>query len=185
MLKLRFVEQKPDETINGLRSLVLDDAKDNWANLKYGGFDAKDTSYGFADLRMTHLGLTNSTYFGKWGTPAVTSAGTATTWWDSTVHKDSYHLYYGIQNRTATPKIFEAKFYLGGVENAWLDLQEMYGWDIARYYFEQGLTVGPDQSTRAEVTAEATVAARAEILGLVGEILAKRSYIIKYDAPTP
>lgn len=185
MLKLRYLSTRPDAEISRLRNTATADAAENWKNIQYGGFYPKGTQYGFTDLRMTHLGLTNSTYFGKWGTPAVTTAGLPTTWWDTTVHKDSYQLYYGIQNRTSDPNIFEAKFYLGGVETAWLDLQEMYGWDIARYYFEQGLMVGPDQSTKAEVTAESSIVARAELLGIVGETLAKRSYVIKYNAPSP
>lgn len=184
-LKLRFIDQRPDAKIKELRDVAKKNAFDNWKELKYGGFDPKGNEYGFADLRMTHVGLTNTTYFGQWTTPANTSPGAEKTWFDRTVHRDSYVLIHGMFNNTPSPEATEGKFYLGGNDLAWFSLCEVYGWDIARYYFEQGFGVTPDQTFKAVYQVKATIAASAELLGPVGEILAKRSYIIKFDAPTP
>ncbi len=92
---------------------------------------------------------------------------------------------HGMFNRTATPLVTEGKFYLGGNDLAWFNMCEIYGWDIARYYFEQGFAVSTDQTFKAVLQVKSTVTALAEFIGLIGEILAKRSYIIKYHAPTP
>lgn len=184
-LKLRFLEQKPDAQIKALRQVVMDNAADNWKELKYGGFDPKGSEYGFADLRPTHVGLTNTTYKGDWTTPACTSPGAEETWFDVTVHRDSYVLIHGMFNRTSTPLITEGKFYLGGNDLAWFNMTELYGWDIARYYFEQGFAVSPDQTFKAVLQAKSTVTARAEFIGPLGEVLAKRSYVLKFNAPTP
>jgi len=184
-LKLRYLETRPDAKIKELRDVVLKNAQDNWKQLIYGGFDPKGSEYGFADLRPTHMGLTNTTYYGEWTTPALTSPGGENTWFDRTVHRDSYILIHGMFNNTASPQAQEGKFYLGGNDLAWFNLCELYGWDIARMYFEQGFAVSPDQVFKAVLNIKASVAAAAELIGPVGEILAKRSYAIKLHAPTP
>jgi len=183
--KLRFVEERPDNVIEALREATKDNAREYWDAMTFGGFDPVGNQYGFGDLRPTHVGLTNSQYYGQWSTTVVDTAGSETSWFDTTVHEDSYILIHGVFNNAASPKINEMKLFLGGNELPWMNLQEIYGWDIARAYLEQGYSIQPKQSIKVAVTATATVATNSEPLGLVGEIMALRSYLIKYDAPTP
>lgn len=190
--KLTVVTARPDGEIAAVREAAKADASTNWANLEFGGFDPQGTQYGFADLRPTHLGLTNSTYMGEWTHPAM-SSGTAKDWIaERTVHEDSYVLIYGIFYNSASPRITEVKPYFGGVDFAWINIVEMFGLlEEKRIFFEHGgWTVGPKQSLRFQAhnnysTRGTQLPARSEQIGLIGDILAKRSYIIKYDAPTP
>lgn len=183
--KIRFMQESPDALIQAMRQTARQNAASNWTELQFGGFDPHGNQYGFADLRPTHLGLTNSTYAGEWSVTTIAAAGTATDWFNTTVHENTYILIYGCFNNTANPRIAELRFLFGGNELPWSNIQEIWGWDITRAYFEQGWVISPEQAIRGVVTATGACVAQSEKLGLLGEILAKRSYMIQYNAPTP
>ena len=182
--KIRFLSETPDALIAALRRTAQENAATNWSETSFGGFDPQGNQYGFSDLRPTHLGLTNSTYLGEWSTTAVTVVGTATTWFEKTIHKNAYVVVFGIFNNTPDPRVAEMKLTLGGNELPWSNIHEIWGWDIARAYFEQGWIISPEQVFKAQVTARASVVGQTEKIGLLGEILARRSYAIQYNAPT-
>lgn len=190
--KLVLTAARPDANIEATREAVKADARENWKNLAFGGFDPQGTQYGWADFRPTHAGLTNSTYMGEWTHP-VMSSGVEKDWIaERTVHEDSYVCVYGIFYNSASPRITEVKPYFGGVDFAWINLVEMFGLvDEKRFYFEHGgWSVGPKQTLKFTAqnnysTRGTQLPARSDQIGLISDILAKRSYIIKYDAPTP
>ena len=179
------MQESPDALIQAMRQTARQNAASNWTELQFGGFDPHGNQYGFADLRPTHLGLTNTTYFGEWSVTAIAAAGVGQDWFNTTVHENTYILIYGVFNNTPNPRAMELRFLFGGNELTWSQLQEIYGWDITRAYFEQGWVVSPEQAIRAVVTANAVCAAQTEFLGLLGEVLGKRSYMIQFNAPAP
>jgi len=181
--KVRFLSETPDQLIAALRQTARQNAASNWGQLTFGGFDPQGSQYGFADLRPSHVLLTNSTYFGRWSMTTIAAAGTATNWFNTNVHEDCYILVYGFFNNTPTPRVTELKFFFGGNELAWINVHQMWGWDITRGYFEQGWVISPNQAIQAQVTADAACVAQTEQIGLLGEVLCKRHYLIQYNAP--
>ena len=116
-------------------------------------------------------GPSNSTWV--W---SCTTASTWETWVSSGILSDScYIVITGIFNYDAAPDVDVIKITADGVEYPLIDLQELYGWDIAVAYFSHPIIVRPEK--KIHITAKAQTAGQKKI-GLIGYTIAKRSYLI-------
>jgi len=184
MIKM-FDEQDPRvrTMILKLRNKAIIDGKAKWGN-KYGGFDPRDTQFGFGDLRLTHFRLTNVTYKGGWYNLAITSTGNDLTWVNTkTTNEDAYILIYGIGDNSPSPCITQIQFNFGAETGNWTDLSQLHGAERAFMFFEEGWVVSPKTSVTIKYSSTTCQAVNTEYLYLIGEVLGLKSYLIAYDNP--
>jgi hypothetical protein len=170
--------------VNKLRNAALTAAKRRWKDLTYGAFDPSDGQYGWADLRFTHLRLTNVTYKGGWFNLATTSLGNDLTWINGKIlNDDAFVLIYGIGNNAPSPQVTQIQFTIGAEENQWIDLSQLYGAQVAWCYFELGLVINPKTKLTVKYSTMVSIAVNTEYIYLIGDVLGLKSYIISYDNP--
>jgi hypothetical protein len=188
-LRLREVATTPDGAINRMRMLARKVATKEFGAAQFGGFQPRGGEYGFADLRPTHMrvptGYTYVTAFGRWTHPTLAALGAATTWYSTNVHEDAIVLLYGMFNNTATPTITEVYHRLGGEDLPWMNMNQINGQWEPQWYFELGNIIGPRQPMLAQLVATGATAALTEEIGYIGEVCARRRYVIVQSAPAP
>lgn len=187
-LPLKDLATTPDGAINRQRSAARGLAEAEFGGSKFGGFQPRGSDYGFADLRPTHIrvpvGGAYATCFGRWTHPLL-AAGVETVWYNTNVHEDSIVLFFGMFNATAVPTIVEGKHYFGGEDLSWIHLEKLNAMWEPSYYFELGYVVGPKQPVQGTLNANAATVALTENIGYLGEILARRRYMITMSAAAP
>ncbi len=187
-LRLREVATTPDSAINQMRGTAKGIAAQEFGSAKFGSFQMKGSEYGFADLRPTHIrcptAYAYATAFGRWTHPVLTGAA-AVNWINTNVHMDEIVLLYGIFNNTANPTITEMFPRLGGEDLPWVNMQQINGQLEPQWYFELGYVVSPRQPIQIQLTATGNTAALTEEIGFIGEVLARRRYVIVQSAPAP
>jgi len=187
-LRLREIATTPDGMINRMRNLARNLAVKEFGGSKFGGFQPRGSEYGFADLRPTHIrvptGYAYATAFGRWTHPVLAGA-TLTTWYDTNVHEDAIVLFYGMFNNTANPTIQEVQHFLGGEDLPIMHLNQLNGQLEPQAYFELGYVIGPKQPVKAQLDATGSTVALTEEIGYIGELLARRRYLINQSAFAP
>ena len=186
-LRLREVATTPDGAINRMRMLARQVAGQEFGAAKFGGFQPRGGEYGLADLRPTHIRAPDlygfTTAFGRWTHTLL--AAVSTMWYDTNVHEDCIVLLYGMFNNTATPTITEAYHRFGGEDLPWINMGQINGQWEPQWYFELGNIIGPRQPIRGELMATGATAALTEEIGYIGEVCARRRYVIVQTAPAP
>jgi hypothetical protein len=192
-LRLKEVATTPDGAINRMRMLARQVAAKEFGAAKFGGFQPRGGEYGFSDLRPTHIRcpliragtfISNATAFGRW-THGTLNGNTAYTWFNTNVHEDAIVLLYGMFNNTASPTIHTMFPRFGGEDLPFVQLDEAYGMWEPKWYFELGNIIGPRQPIRADLTATGATARLTENIGFIGEVCARRRYVIVQSAPAP
>lgn len=126
-----------------------------------------------ADVRLRHT-LEGSLYSNFWGV-SINTASTWETYWDNTLSDSCYVIITGIYCYDADPDVTEIKFIAEGIEYPVINIQEMYGWDIAVAYFSHPIIVRPKKALRVKVKA---ITAGQKKLGFIGYTVGTRSYLI-------
>lgn len=98
-----------------------------------------------------------------------------TCWISCDVDERSYLVITGIFNNTANPGIAEMKIECNGQDLPIMNIEQMYGLDVARVWFEKPFIIKPYGHLKIEVYGrlEGT-----EYIGLMGYCIAKRAYLI-------
>jgi len=187
-LRLREVATTPDTAINTMRGIAKGIGMKEFGSAQFGSFQMKGSEYGFADLRPTHLRCPTpyayATAFGRWTHPVLAGAA-ATNWINTNVHQDAIVLIYGVFNNSATPTITEMYPRFGGEDLPWINMNQINGQWEPQWYFELGYVVSPRQPVQVQLTATGATAALTEEIGLIGEVLARRRYVIVQSAAAP
>jgi len=188
-LHLREVATTPDSAINNARRLARQIATKEFGAAEFGGLQTRGGEFGFGDLRPTHMRVPLAygfiTAFGRWTHPLLVALGALANWYNGRVHTDSILLLYGLFNNTANPTIQEVFQRFGGEDLPMINMNYMNGQWEPQSYFEMGYVISPKQGIQAQLVATGATAALTEEIGYIGEVLARRAYLIVQSAPAP
>ncbi len=187
-LHLREVATTPDSAINNARRLARQIASKEFGAAEFGGLQTRGGEFGFGDLRPTHMrvpvGYAYATSFGRWSHPVLTGAALAN-WYNTRVHTDAILLLYGLFNNTANPTIQEVFQRFGGEDIPLIHLNYLNGQWEPQSYFEMGFVISPKQPIVGQLDATGNTVALTEEIGYIGEVLARRAYLIVQSSPAP
>lgn len=179
---IRLSNQRPDNEIQQAIQKAVNMAKQEWGQLNYEGEYAK-SGFGITILRPKDLNVASgSTVTGTaqgsvgWYY-SIATASTWTTMIEVDTEDDLYLIIEGVMSRMASPSVLQVKFTVNGEELPIINIEEMYTWDLARAYLSKPFIVKPKSNFKFE--AIGSKASTAELFGLLGHIIAKRSRLIK------
>lgn len=174
----KTMDIRGEATIQNAVATAIADAESLWAPEKFDGvFPTK--GFGIKRLQPRDIVSNSGSIVGPSNSIWVFSAQTTSAWnsWISAgVLSDScYVIITGFFNYDANPDVEALKVTADGIEYATMDIQEVYGWDIATAYFSHPIVVRPGKTIT--IQARARLAGQ-KAFGLLGYTLAKRSYLI-------
>ena len=152
----------------------------------YGGLYPKEGQIGRADLRPDDVGIIvvagDGLGAGLWdNTTAYTAAAAATGWVTEinvTTDEDAYLIIEGIRDLTVNPHLTEMQISIMGTDYPVQHVTEMFTFDPAGFgWLPMPIVCPPKTNLKLQLRYKATVAAAAELVGLVGEVIAKQSYL--------
>ena len=174
----KTMDVRADAAIASAVQQAVTDAESLWAPEKFDGvFPVK--GFGIKRLQPRDMVSNSGSIVGPSNSTWVFSAQTASTWvtWISAgVLSDScYAIITGFFCYDTSPDVDALKIIADGIEYATYDIQEAWGWDVATAYFSHPVVVRPEKTITIKAKAQTTGQKK---LGLLGYVLAKRSYLI-------
>jgi hypothetical protein len=154
----------------------------------YGGLYPKEGQIGRADLRPDDVGIivASGTGLGAglWDNTTAYSAGAAATGWvteiNVTTDEDAYLIIEGIRDLTVNPQLTEMQISIMGVDYPVQHMTEMFSFDPAGFgWLPMPIVCPPKTTLKLQLRYKASVAAGAELVGLIGEVIAKQTYLQK------
>lgn len=181
MRLLRLSQERPDAAIKTAVQKAIGLAAEEWKPAKYEG-SFPESGFGIATLRPKDICYDGSTLTGTAGSTIawIFSLAAASTWYDLvnvTLSQDIYIVVTGVQSRMADPSLTNIKFVVDGKEYPVENIEEMYGWDLARAFFTEPV-VGM-AGKQFKIRGVGTKASTAEYFGPIGHAIAKRSFLIR------
>ena len=172
---LRLTDRRPDARIGALINSVVEAAQTEWAPLKYEG-EYPIAGFGITELRPKHIrgGTHNIPEDYTWGA-SIATASTFFDWMNVTLTDMAYVVVSGVFNLEAAPKVTEIAPSANGEDLPTINLEQMYGLDLARVWFEKPFAARPNNNLRIQLIARSTGIER---IGLMGHVIAKRAYLI-------
>jgi len=158
---------------------VVDAAQTEWAPLKYEG-EYPISGFGITELRPKHIwGTTIGNYVNAtgsitWGA-SIATASTYFDWMNMTLTDMAYVIVSGVFDLEADPRVTEIAPTANGEDLPTVNLEQMYGLDLARVWFEKPFAARPNNNLRIQLVARSTGIER---IGLMGHTIAKRAYLI-------
>lgn len=180
MALLRLIGARPDAEIEKLLKKTVADGEIEWKPLKYEG-QYPTTGFGITELRPKVLkgGTTDNVISSvMWGASLAAAAGASTyfTWFDVTLTDQAYAMPTGVFNLESTPQVTEMGPSANGLDLPTVNLEQLYALDMARAWFEKPFAARPNNNFKVQLVAR--VATGTERIGLLGYLIAKRSYLI-------
>lgn len=182
----KSMDTRAEAAISSAVQQAVADAESLWAPEKFDGvFPVK----GFGIKRLqphdimpiwTAVQHAPNTVSDIWAF-SITTANAWTNIISQSVMSDSaYIIITGFLNYDGAPDVDAIKITADGIEYPTIDIQEMYGWDVATAYFSHPIIVRPEKMITIAVRARSTTAGAATCkqFGLLGYVVAKRSYLI-------
>ena len=179
----RTMDIRTEAVISQAIQTAIADAESLWAPEKFDGvFPTK--GFGVKRLQPRDMAGTNggggtSIWCGASAQGWTLSIAAAQAWGNiisgAQISDSCYLIITGVFNYDANPDVEAIKFIADGIEYAVMDLQEMYGWDIAIAYFSHPIIIRPQKSFTLWAKART---AGIKYFGFLGFTLAKRSYLI-------
>ena len=186
---LRLTEKRPDAAIDAAISEAVANAQVRFQPLQYE-YEYPRTGFGITALTSKLVAGTNQgtglqgqvSASTVWGVSSITTAGTWQDWININVDDRAYLVITGIFNRTNTPRVTNIRFKANGEDLPWVNLEQMYTWDLAQGYFQRPLIVSPTNNFTVRILSDSAVtgsaAAPGERIGLLGYQIAKRNLLI-------
>ena len=185
---LRLTEKRPDAAIDAAVAEAIANATVRFQPLVFE-YEYPRTGFGITALTPKSVAATNQTTGLQGGVVSSTiwgvstlSANTWTDWININVDDRIYLVVTGVFNRTQTPQISNIRLKANGEDLPWVNVDQMYNWDLSQAYFQRPLIVSPTNNFTVRAIAEKAITGAsgvpAERLGLLGYILAKRTYLI-------
>jgi len=186
---LRLTDKRPDADIDEAVQATIAHAKNLWAPLQFEG-EFPVNGFGISNIRPIHVQSTTLEIPAisnrcVWATCQVVSS-TFTDWINVTVDEDSYLIITGIFSLEATGAVTEIAATANGVDLPPINIEELYGWDLASAYFTKPFVVKPKSQLKIQLygsTASVYGAALNQAtkikIGLLGYCVGKRAYLIK------
>lgn len=180
MALLRLTDVRPDAEIDKLVKDVIKNAETEWSPLVYEGYYPA-AGFGITELRPKHVVKTvDATGFSmfassiSWGA-SIETASTFFKWIDCTLTDMAYIIQTGVFNLEATPRVTEIAPSANGQDLPTVNLEQMYGLDLARAWHEKPFAARPNNPLTDQLVGRTTGVER---IGLLGYLIAKRAYLI-------
>lgn len=183
---LKITDKRPDAEIDTLVAAVIADAATTWPSEKFDGEYPK-AGFGIGRLRPHDL-ITGGTGYTPGTTTGVSylassiywgiSVQATSTWqdaWNVLTDEKAYIIVTGIFCLDATPNITQIRPHVDGEDFPVVDIEDMYGWDVAAAYFSKPFAVKPEKTFKMRVVGKAAGMAK---FGFIGYVVAKRGYMI-------
>lgn len=171
------MDAKTDQIVANAVAAAVGDAEKLWAPEIFDGvFPVK--GFGIKKLEKFDVDDTGATHGHPYTNTWIMSFTTARTWTgilSNTLSNAVYIVLTGIFNYDANPDVRAIKITADGVEYPIMNLEEMYGWDVAVAYFSHPIIVRPEKKIIVEAIANT---AGQKSFGFIGYAVAKRSYLI-------
>ncbi len=181
MKLLELVAERPDQAIMQLVNATIQEAGQYWSPEQYGGEYPK-TGFGIGRIRPSDVFIVGvgSSSNNAWtsDTGWGCSVGATSTWqdWINTTTSDSAFLIItGVFCLDAIPNITHIRPHVDGNDWPTIDIQEIYTYQEARAYFSKPFAIRPEKAFKIRAIG---LAAGISKIGLLGFVVAKRSYLI-------
>jgi hypothetical protein len=177
----KMLDSRAEATIAQAVQTAIADAESLWAPEKFDGvFPTK--GFGIKRLQPRDIcgpGAATTIWCGAIISSWQWSITTAETWQvilsGSLLSDSCYVIITGFFNYDAAPDVDAIKITADGIEYPVIDIQEMYGWDVATAYFSHPIVVRPEKVITIRARAKS---AGQKNFGFLGYTIAKRSYLI-------
>lgn len=202
MWYMSLINARPDDAISQARDDTISRAKDIW------GLDYADSSNGLypsgnqigrspfrPDVAAVGTRVFPQAAGGMWrtvvpivpsiptgaATPIVTNAQGWAEWLDFTLDEDAFIIIEGVFSTATVPTIREQQLELSGVKLPVQQIEEIYnnGQDLVKGYWEVPAVLSPKSNFHNWVRSSTISANLDEGFGFLGELIAKRSYMIR------
>lgn len=184
-----IIEHEVEDAVKAaLKKWAMPDPDQGFSSRGYGGLYPKEGQIGRADLRPDDIGIivaaASGLGAGLWdNTTAFTAAAAATGWVTEinvTSDEDAYLIIEGIRDITVNPSLTEMQISIMGMDYPVQHVTEMFNFDPAGFgWLPMPIVCPPKTSLKLQLRYKATVAAAAELVGLIGEVIAKQAYLQK------
>jgi hypothetical protein len=184
-----IIEHEVEDTVKAaLTKWAMPNPELGFSSHGYGGLYPKEGQIGRTDLRPDDVGIivaaTGGLGAGLWdNTTAYSAADNATGWVTEinvTSDEDAYLIIEGIRDLTVNPSLTEMQISVGGTDYPVMHVTEMFNFDPAGFgWLPMPIVCPPKTSLKLQLRYKASVAAAAELVGLIGEVIAKQAYLLK------
>jgi len=165
----------------------------------YGGLYPKEGQIGRADLRPDHVGkdatlataATDGLGGDKWSNSLLYTHGASVTGWvtdlNLTIDEDVYIVLEGIFDISVNPVLSALQFSVAGMDYPVMNVRDMYifkpkgvGWFPMPFVVPEKVNLKVYLRYSGDVaTARSTTTVGSEMLGFIGEVIAKQAYLQK------
>lgn len=183
------IEHEVEDTVKAaLRKWDMPNPEAGFASPGFGGLYPKEGQIGRADLRPDDVGIVvvagDGLGAGLWDNTTGYTAASATTGWvteiNVTTDEDAYLIIEGIRDLTVNPHLTEMQLSIMGTDYPVQHVTEMFNFDPAGFgWLPMPIVCPPKTTLKLQLRYKATVAAAAELVGLIGEVIAKQTYLQK------
>jgi hypothetical protein len=176
MVMLRLSEERPDAAVKAAVNEVVRQARSEWSPLAWEG-EFPRGGFGITSISPEHVygGTTSPNSSVTWGA-SITTACTWNDWFNTTITDQAYVIPCGVFDLDSSPQVTEMQVSANGVDLPVMNIEEIFGFDIARSWFTRPFAVKPNNNLTIALAGRA--ATTDERFGLVGYTVAKRAYII-------
>lgn len=176
---LRLTDMRPDVEIEKAIDATVGDATAAWEPQDYEG-EYPVSGFGIGTLRPKYVLTTaitsaflSSAYWGA----SVAASQTFADWINVTMTDMCYVIPTGVFDLEAAPKITEVHNEANGQSLPTINIEEMFGWDLARAFYRKPYVVRPNNNITVAIQGR-DVTTAGERFGLLGYAIAKRAYLI-------
>lgn len=171
------VEERIERTVQA----VIEEAMDRW-KVAFGGYYPVGGQVGRANLRPTHIGLPTAT-MRRWRmtTAGAVTAAAMSAWIPAVAfgaNDNAFGIITGIHYPDVNPVIHELQFIVGGKQNPYWNVEEIFSKLEPELYFKKPLVCTPDSVFQIDVCASG--GGIVQDIGLHGEVIAKQPYLITF-----
>ena len=176
MALLSMTDVRPDAEIDRLLKSTVADAEQEWAPLKYEG-QYPTSGFGITELRPIIFkgGATDNIPSSEYWAASIAASLTWQTWFDLTLTDMAYVMPTGVFNSEVSPMVTELRPSANGQDLPTVNIEQLYVLDWTRGWFEKPYAARPSNNVKMDIVSRNAVVER---IGLMGYLLAKRSYLI-------
>lgn len=175
---------RADAAIKAAVDATIARARQDWSTLNFEN-EYPTSGFGIGTLLPKDIHVTNQATGAQgsnvssvyWGLISITTTSAKQTWIDLRIDDRLYIIVTGFFNLDPDPQITSLKFSAQGKELTWLNIEHMYGWDLARAYLSKPLVISPGRPFKVEIVGR-NAKPIPERIGLLGYRVAKAEYII-------
>lgn len=176
MKLLELTGERPDAAINALIQATINEAAKYWEPEEYGGEYPK-SGFGIGRLqpRDCKLAATAWTSTTGWGV-SLNAASTWQDWFDIVTSDSCFIVVTGVFCLDAIPNVTHIRPHVDGNDWPIIDINELYTFQEPKAYFSKPFAIRPEKAFKMRAIGMAAGVAK---IGLLGFVVAKRSYLIK------